>query len=92
MRELFHKITKEGFLDTVVRKRFYTGLASIQADLDEWLGYYNCERPHSGEYCYGKTPMKTFEDSKSLALWKNNELPHIKGTTDKPYLTDMQPS
>ena len=92
MCERFHKTIKEEFFDTAIRKRLYTDLASLQADLDEWLGYYNCERPHSGKYCYGKTPMKTFEDSKAIALEKNYELLFLKETTDKPYLTDMKTS
>jgi len=25
------------------------------------------QRPHSGRYCYGKTPMQTFGESKHLA-------------------------
>jgi hypothetical protein len=32
--------------------------------------YYNHERPRSGRYCYGKTPMETFADSKVLAKEK----------------------
>jgi hypothetical protein len=36
-------------------------------DVDEWLVVYNHQRPHSGRYCYGKTPMQTFSDSKRLA-------------------------
>ena len=28
---------------------------------------YNENRPHSGKYCFGKTPMQTFQDSKHLA-------------------------
>ena len=27
----------------------------------------NSERPHSGKYCFGKTPMQTFLDSRQLA-------------------------
>ena len=55
-------------------KKIYTSLENLQEDLDEWLGYDNEKRPHSGKYCYGKTPRQTFEDSKQLALEKNNEL------------------
>ncbi|ERL60439.1 putative iSSod13, transposase, partial [Piscirickettsia salmonis LF-89 = ATCC VR-1361] len=36
----------------------------------EWLIKYNQHRPHSGKYCYGKTPMQTFQDSKHLAQEK----------------------
>ncbi|NWJ47562.1 MAG: hypothetical protein HXX08_17025 [Chloroflexi bacterium] len=32
-----------------------------------WLEYYNRERAHIGRYCYGKTPLQTFRDSKHLA-------------------------
>ncbi len=34
----------------------------LQNDLDESLQEYNESRPHSGKYCYGKTPMQTFLD------------------------------
>jgi transposase InsO family protein len=34
---------------------------------------YNSERPHQGKYCYGKTPLQTFEASKKLAIEKSIE-------------------
>lgn len=34
------------------------------------MNYYNTQRPHSGRYCFGKTPMQTFLDSKHIALDK----------------------
>ena len=40
-------------------------------DLDAWLEKYNRERPHSGCYCYGKTPWETFQQSRYLALEKD---------------------
>ena len=45
-------------------------LEELQVDLDDWLDDYNRTRPHSGKYCYGKTPMQTFLDSLSLAREK----------------------
>jgi hypothetical protein len=36
-------------------------------DVDAWIASYNSERTHSGKYCYGKTPMQTFRDSKKLS-------------------------
>ena len=39
----------------------------LQQDLDQWLEYYNQERIHNGRYCFGKTPMEHFADSKYLA-------------------------
>jgi len=32
-----------------------------------WIEEYNTQRTHSGKYCFGKTPMQTFRDSKHLA-------------------------
>ena len=68
--ERFHKTMKNEFFETAMRKKIYTSLDILQNDLDDWLLHYNYERPHSGKYCYGKTPMQTFEDSKKLALEK----------------------
>ena len=34
------------------------------------FGKSNESRPHSGKYCYGKTPMQTFLDSQPLAKEK----------------------
>ena len=45
-------------------------LDELQADLDNWLDDDNQSRPHSGKYCFGKTPMQTFLDSLPLAKEK----------------------
>jgi hypothetical protein len=45
-------------------------LEELQVDLDGWITQYNHERPHSGRYCFGKTPMQTLLDSKQLAKEK----------------------
>ncbi len=60
----------------------YDRLFELQKDLDTWLRYYNNERPHSGKYCYGKTPMQTFKDSKKLAFEKNNEILYLEHLSD----------
>jgi hypothetical protein len=57
----------EDFYRLALRKKVYTSLEQLQADVDEWLFYYKRERPHSGRYCYAKTPLQTFRDSKHLA-------------------------
>ncbi len=49
----------------------YNSLEALQTDIDCWVNYYNEERPHSGRYYFGKTPMQTFEDSKDLARQKD---------------------
>lgn len=51
-------------------RKLYQDLASLQADLDDWINHYNEERPHSGRYCFGKTPMQTFMESRNLAIEK----------------------
>ena len=55
-------------------------------DLDAWLESYNRERPHSGRYCYGKTPWETFAQSKHLALAED-----LSRGGDQPDNTIQQP-
>ncbi len=57
-------------LKTLFRKKLYQSIDELQNDLDFWVEEYNKERPHSGKYCYGKTPYQTFMDSKYLAKEK----------------------
>ena len=65
--ERFHRTLQDEFYSIAFRKRLYTSLEQLQADLDLWLEEYNQSRPHSGKYCFGKTPMQTFLDSRHLA-------------------------
>ena len=88
MCERFNKTMKEEFFDTAMRKKLYRTLEELQGDLDAWLVYYNEERVHSGRYCYGKTPLKTFIDSKGMALEKNNELMFYKERAYSQELAD----
>jgi transposase InsO family protein len=68
--ERFHKTILEEFYQIAFRKKIYATLEELQADLDEWIRYYNEDRPHSGRFCYGKTPMQTFNDSRELVKEK----------------------
>lgn len=65
--ERFHRTIKEEFYDIAFRKKIYRSLEELQADLDEWMTFYNAERPHSGKHCGGRTPNQTFSDTKHLA-------------------------
>lgn len=65
--ERFHRTMQEEFYAVAFRKKMYDSLDALQEDLDRWLHYYNTERSHSGRYCFGKTPMQTWLDSKELA-------------------------
>ena len=68
--ERFHRTIQDEFYAVAFRKKIYRSIEEIQTDLNNWMWYYNNERTHSGKYCYGKTPMQTFVDSKSIAKEK----------------------
>ncbi len=68
--ERFHKTVLNEFCRIAFRKKIYHTLDELQADLDIWFRHYNEERTHSGKYCFGKTPMQTFEDSIPLVREK----------------------
>jgi transposase InsO family protein len=65
--ERFNKTCLNEFYRVAFRKKLYTSLAELQADLDAWLRTYNEERTHQGRWCDGKTPMQTFLNSVPLA-------------------------
>ena len=67
---MWDKTMKQEFYDTAFRKKIYLSIEDLQNDADAWLQYYNEERPHSGRYCYGKTAMQTFIDSKHISVEK----------------------
>lgn len=66
--ERFHKTILQEFYQITFRKKLYTNLEMLQADLDAWLQYYNYDRTHQGKMCCGRTPIATLEDSKEI--WK----------------------
>ena len=69
--ERFHKTIQDEFYAIAFRKKVYASLEELQADVDKWIREYNEERPHSGRYCYGKTPRETWEASLYLARAKD---------------------
>jgi len=68
--ERFHKTVLDEFYRVAFRKRIYSSIAELQADLDSWISSYNDDRPHQGRWCFGKTPMQTFLDAAPLAREK----------------------
>lgn len=68
--ERLHRTMQEEFYAVAFRKKLYDSLAALQNDLDQWMDYYNNQRSHSGKYCFGKTPMETFDESVTLAKQK----------------------
>lgn len=66
----FTRLSKMSFYATAFRKKIYVTIEDLQEDAEKWVEEYNRERPHSGKYCYGKTPWQTFQESKHLAQAK----------------------
>jgi len=65
--ERFHRTMLNEFYMVAFRKKLYHSLEELQRDADEWVTEYNSQRPHSGKYCFGKTPLQTFLESRHLA-------------------------
>ena len=61
--ERFHKTLLNEFYQVAFRKKIYTTLEELQADLDAWTHGYNHERTHQGKMCCGRTPMATFDEA-----------------------------
>ncbi len=68
--ERFHRTMQDEFYAVAFRKKAYTTLEELQTDVDEWLEQYNRERTHTGKYCFGRTPLQTFRETKHLAQAK----------------------
>lgn len=68
--ERLNRTIQEEFYAIAFRKRIYNTLEQLQQDLDAWLIEYNFNRTHTGKYCFGRTPMQTFEETLSLAKEK----------------------
>lgn len=68
--ERFHRTIQDEFYAIAFRKKIYTTLQELQLDLDEWVEQYNRERTHTGKYCFGRTPLQTFRETKHLAQAK----------------------
>lgn len=64
--ERLNQTIQEEFYRVTFRKRLYQSLEEIQADLDEFMAWYNNDRTNQGRYCQGRTPMQTFIDRLSL--------------------------
>lgn len=86
--ERFHKTIGDEFYAVAFRKKIYTSLEQLQADVDEWLEQYNRERTHTGKYCFGRTPLQTFRETKHLAQAKMLDT-LFEGALEKKYSPDV---
>ncbi len=59
--ERFHETIKDEFFAIKFREQLYESVEALQADLDEWLHYYNYERPHQGYRNRGRRPFDTLQ-------------------------------
>jgi transposase InsO family protein len=84
--ERFHRTMQDEFYAIAFRKKIYTSIEEMQNDIDQWISLYNNERTHSGRYCFGKTPMQTFSDSKELA--KAKDINNLFGQVNNFKLSD----
>lgn len=66
--ERFHKTILQEFYQVAFRRKIYSALGELQADLDHWIADYNNERTHQGKMCCGRTPMQTLVAGKEV--WK----------------------
>jgi transposase InsO family protein len=74
--ERFNRTIQDEFYAIAFRKKIYSSLEQMQTDLDAWLDEYNHNRTHTGKYCFGRTPLQTFEETLSLAKEKQlDDLP-----------------
>jgi transposase InsO family protein len=59
--ERFNRTVLDEFFRTAFREKLFESLETLQQDLDNWLNYYNYERPHRGYRNQGRRPIETFE-------------------------------
>jgi transposase InsO family protein len=58
--ERFNRTVLDEFFRGILRRKFYHQLPVLQTDLDDWMTYYNTQRPHLGYRNNGRTPMMSF--------------------------------
>lgn len=91
--ERFHRTIQDEFYAIAFRKKLYTTLDELQADLDAWVEQYNHERTHTGKYCFGRTPLQTFQETKHLAQAKQLDtlFEWQQPTSDIPDNSNLEP-
>jgi transposase-like protein len=59
--ERLQRLMLHDFWRATIRRRAWDNLADLQAELDAWVAAYNGQRPADGWWCFGRTPLETFE-------------------------------
>ncbi len=65
--EGLHRLMLDEFYKVAARRRAYASLAELQADVDAWVDAHNRQRGCDGWWCFGRTPLETFEALRTLA-------------------------
>ncbi len=71
--ERFNRIVLDEFFKKIFHKKNYTDLETLQKDFDQWLFYYNNERPHKGYRNLGKTPAQVMTEYFNSVMISNVE-------------------
>jgi len=61
--ERFHRTILDEFFRVELRRRSFATLEELELALQDWICYYNTERPHQGYRNKGKTPYNVVEDN-----------------------------
>jgi len=68
--ERFNRTILDEFFRIKFREKMYSKLDELQKDLDNWLKYYNEERPHLGYRNMGKKPLETIHEFRHIPVKK----------------------
>jgi transposase InsO family protein len=60
--ERFDRTVLDEFFRKAFREELYESVEVLQRDLDEWLIYYNRERPHQGYRNMGRRPIERIDE------------------------------
>jgi transposase InsO family protein len=58
----FNQIVLDEFLKEFFQNKYYDTIEKLQSDFDQWLLYYNNERPHQGYRNMGLPPIDIFKN------------------------------
>lgn len=64
--ERLNQIIQDEFYAVAFRRKLYSSLEEVQADLDTFMLEYNTKRTNEGKRCLGKTPMEMLEAGREL--------------------------
>ena len=70
--ERFHKALLDEFCRVAFCRNVHRAIEDLQADIHEWMRHHDAARTHHGRWCFGKTAMQAFLNSRLVAHEKQN--------------------